>query len=213
MEITFQHVCSPCEYLIFDDVCSPEELQNCFLEAQLLSAAFKDPKETGSAIEQDGTLKKKNKGIFLQEVYHPNFSIHSPTTQVINKVFNTVRNGNYTPLSYMRYLKNMSGYNVLLSAYKNEDYYLSHQDTSVLTLIFWFGEDSITGGDLVFSDFDHTVLFKKNRAIIFPSHYEHQVTEIKTNLDGYVRFSATAFLVKDGIITPQQPTTVGTNDF
>lgn len=213
MEITFQHVCDPCEYLIFDDVCSSEELQNCFLETQLLSVAFKDPKETGSAKTKEGEIKKKNKGVFLHEIYHPNFSIYSPNSQVINKIFNVAKSGNYTALSYMQYFKNISGYNILLSAYKNGDYYLSHKDSSVLTLIFWFGEESITDGDFIFSNFNHTVPFKKNRAIIFPSHYEHQVTEVKTNLSGYVRFSTTAFLIIDNTKNIQQPTTVGTNDF
>lgn len=213
MEITCQHVCDPCEYLIFDNVCSSEELQNCFLEAQFISAAFKDPKETGSAKTKEGKIKKQNKGVFLHEVYHHNFSNYSSNTQTINKIFNIAKSGNYTALSYMQYLKNISGYNILLSAYKNEDYYLNHRDICVLTLIFWFGEESITGGDLVFSDFNHTILFKKNRAIIFPSHYEHQVTEIKTNLNGYVRFSATAFLLMDNVVNTNQPTTVGTNEF
>lgn len=214
MEITFNHICEPCEYLILDNICTPEELQECLKEMQFLLPAFKEPKYTGSAKEYDGTIKKKNKGTFLQDVYHPNFSTYSFNTKVINKIFETVKSKSYTPLSCMQYLKNISGYDILLSAYKNGDYYLSHKDSSVLTILFWCGEESINGGNLVFTNFNHEVPFKKNRAIVFPSHYEHQVTEIKTDLDGYVRFSATAFLLVDGgFSSANQPTTVGTNDF
>lgn len=213
MEITFQHVCDPCEYLLFDNVCTVEELQKCFLEAQLLSPAFKEPNKTGSAEKEGGGFKKQNSGIFFNEIYTPNFAFSSPMTASLHKIVEIAKEREYTAFSLMNYFKNISGYNVLLSGYKNGDYYESHRDASVLTLLFWFGEENFTGGDLIFTDFDHTVLFKSNRAILFPSYYSHEITEIKSNSENYVRFSATAFLVVDGTRQHKQPATVGTNDF
>lgn len=209
----FQHVCDPCEYLLFDNVCLPEELQKCFLEAKLIAPAFKSPKETGSAKTKTGELKKQNNGVFLQEIYTPNFAFYSPISTLIYKIIEIATERNYTALSQMNYLKNISGYNVLLSGYKNGDYYKSHADNSVLTVLFWFGEENFTGGDLVFTDFNHTVPFKSNRTILFPSYYNHEVTETKSNSEDYVRFSATALLILDGTKQPEQPMTVGTNDF
>ena len=119
----------------------------------------------------------------------------------------------YTALSQMNHFKNIVGYNILLSAYKNNDYYESHQDNSVLTILFWFGDSDNKGGDLVFTDFNHTIPFASNRALVFPSYYQHEVTKVETNKQGYVRYSATALLCIDGLPVPKQPATVGTNDF
>lgn len=212
MEVTFQHICDPCEYLLFDNICSPKELQKCFSEAQLLSAAFKEPKETGSAKTEDGKFKKQNKGIFFKEIYTPNFAFYSPIANSVHKIIEVAKERSYTAFSQMNYLGNVSGYDVLLSAYKNGDYYESHKDSSVLTLLFWFGETD-KGGDLIFTSFNHTVPFVSNRIVIFPSYYQHEVTKVETTKEEYVRFSVTAFLMIDGSISIKQPTTIGTNDF
>lgn len=212
MEMIFQHVCNPCEYLLFDNVCTPEELQKCFVEAELLSPAFKEPKETFPAKTKDGKIKKQSDGIFLQELYTPNFALYSPIATTLHKIIKITKEKQYTAPSQINYVKKSSGYSVLLSGYKNGDYYERHADSSVLTVLFWFGE-TVTGGDLSFTSFNHVVPFVSNRVIIFPSYYEHEVTKVETNKEGYVRFSATAFLVIDGTIQPEQPNTVGTNDF
>lgn len=213
MEITFQHVCDPCEYLLFDNVCTPEELQKCFNEAELLAPAFKEPKETGAEKTNEGKFKKQNKGIYLQETYTPAFAFYSPISMSLHKGIEIARKREYTVFSLMNYLKDISGYNVLLSAYKNGDYYKSHKDVSVITVLFWFGKENFTGGDLVFTDFNHIVPFKSNRIVVFPSYYKHEISETKSNSEDYVRFSATAFLLIDGLGTIKQPSTVGTNDF
>jgi hypothetical protein len=213
MEMMFQHVCNPCEYIMLDGVCNKQELTRCFLEAELVSPAFDDPKNTGSAKDEKGNVKKQNKGIFFQKIYTPNFAFVSPITIQIHKIIETLKNRDYTALSQINFLKSVSGYDVLLSGYKNGDHYKSHKDASVLTLLFWFGKENFTGGDLIFTDFNHTVPFKFNRAILFPSYYNHEVTETKSDSEDYVRYCATAFLMIDGSAKPQQPMTVGTAEF
>lgn len=210
--MTFQHICSPCEYLLLDNVCEFEELQKCFVEAELLSPAFKEPKETGSAKTKDGKFKKQNRGVFLDALYTSEFAFYSPISTSLHKIVTTAKEKQYTALSQMNYLKNISGYNILLSAYKNGDYYETHADTSTLSVLFWFGEAD-KGGDLTFTDFNHTVSFASNRALVFPSYYQHEITKVETDKEGYVRYSATAFLLIDGTKQLEQPATVGTNDF
>lgn len=207
LEMTFEHICNPCEYLLFDNVCTPKELQKCFLEIELLSSAFSGPNETGAAKTEDGEYKKQNGGVFLSTVYTPNFALYSPITTVLNKIIETTKAKQYTALSQMNFVKKISGYNVLLSGYKNGDFYNSHTDISILTVLFWLGED-VNGGDLVFSSFNHKIPFVSNRVVIFPSYYAHEVTKVETNKDGYVRFSATAFLLIDTNQHIQQPATV-----
>lgn len=213
MEMMFRHVCDPCEYIILDDVSSENELNKCFVEADLISPSFEDPKGTGSATDKKGDLKKQNKGVFFQKIYTSEFAYSSPISIQVNKVVETLKVREYTALSQMRHLKHVSGYNILLSGYRNGDYYKSHQDVAVLSLLFWFGKENFTGGDLIFTDFNHTVPFKSNRAILFPSYYNHEVTETKSSSEDYVRYCATAFLIIDSSLKLEQPMTVGTNDF
>jgi Rps23 Pro-64 3,4-dihydroxylase Tpa1-like proline 4-hydroxylase len=209
----FQHVCDPCEHIVLDNVCSEKELEKCFLEAELVSPAFEDPKNTGTAKDGRGNSKKQNKGVFFSKIYMPEFALVSPIAVQIHKVVEALKSKEYTAFSQMNFLKNVSGYDVLLSAYKNGDHYKSHTDASVLTMLFWFAKETFTGGDLIFTDFNHTVQFKSNRAILFPSYYNHEVTETKSESKEYVRFSATAFLMIDGLVKIQQPKTVGTAEF
>lgn len=211
--MTFQHICNPCEYLLFDNVCTPELLNSCFNEAKLIEPAFKEPSETGSATTDCGKIKKQNSGIFLNEVYAASFATYSPIVSSFNNVFKTAKNKQYTALSQMNYLSKIAGYNILLSAYKDGDFYESHTDLSVLTVLFWFGEHDNKGGDLIFTQFNHTVSFVSNRAIIFPSYYEHKVSKIETSKDKYVRYSVTALLCIDGMPVNNQPTTTGTAEF
>lgn len=213
MEIMFRHICDPCEYILLDDVCTEQELAKCFLESDLVSPSFEDPKGTGSATDKNGNLKKQNKGVFFPKIYTPEFAFFSPISVQINKAVETLRNRDYTALSQMRHLKHVSGYNILLSAYKNGDYYTSHQDVAVLSLLFWFGKEKFTGGDLIFTDFNHTVPFKSNRVILFPSYYNHEVTETKSDSQDYVRYCATAFLIIDNSPKLEQPMTTGTTEF
>lgn len=213
MEMIFNHVSNPCEYLLLDNVCSQEELKNCFNETKLIALAFKEPKETGSAKDNFGNYKKQNMGVFLSHLYTPQFAMYSPITNVIHSVITKIKSYEYTPHSQFNYLRCVFGYDVLVSAYKNNDYYSQHFDAATLTLLFWFGEENINGGDLNFPEFNHVVKFKSNRAIIFPSYYQHEVTKVKAEKDGYVRYCATSFMKIDDTREVQQPITVGTNDF
>lgn len=211
MHITFTHVCDPCEYLILDNVCTSKELDKCFSEVELLSSMLKDPNKTLSARDENGKIKKKNKGIFLNEIYSPELIQHSPIYVATSKVLGTAKKQQYTVYSQMNFLNLTNSLFVLLSAYKNGDHYLSHKDNSTLSLLFWFGKHDFTGGDLLLKDFNHTIPFVSNRGIIFPSYYDHEVTKIESKVEDYVRYTATGFLQISGL--SNQPTTVGTNDF
>jgi Rps23 Pro-64 3,4-dihydroxylase Tpa1-like proline 4-hydroxylase len=213
MEMILTHVCDPCEYIVLDNVCSEQELTKCFLEADLISPSFEDQKNTGSAKDEKENVKKQNKGVFFRKIYTPDFAFVSPISIQIHKAIETLKTREYTALSQMNFLKSVFGYDVLLSAYKNGDHYKSHNHASVLSLLFWFGKENFTGGDLVFSHFNHTVPFKSNRAILFPSYYNHQITEVKSDSEDYVRYCVTAFLLINGTLKPEQPMTTGTAEF
>lgn len=70
-----------------------------------------------------------------------------------------------------------------LSYYREGDFYAPHRDSTEygLTFVYLLGEKKFQGGALSFQleGKKHTVRFKSNRAIIFPSHLLHEVTKVK----------------------------------
>ena len=61
----------PFEYIIIDNTYTDEELRLIFLELDFwaISGNLMEPEHTGTAREHNGEPKKKNAGVFLDEVY------------------------------------------------------------------------------------------------------------------------------------------------
>jgi predicted 2-oxoglutarate/Fe(II)-dependent dioxygenase YbiX len=82
-----------------------------------------------------------------------------------------------------------------LSYYRDGDFYAPHRDSTEygVTFVYLLGDRNFRGGGLRFKleGKSKTVRFKPNRAIIFPSHLLHEVTEVKGN---GVRISLQFFL-------------------
>jgi hypothetical protein len=199
-KVEVKHIWENAEYLFIKNVCSEDELRLCKNELEILSYGLETPEKTGSGKHENGKLKKENKGIFFGCVYVPKFGDYSPCTKVIEKVIKVVRAGNYTPHSIFNYIaQNIVSYQILFSAYSNNDYYEAHRDATTLTFLFWLKNKNFTGGDLKFTDFNEEVLFEDNSVIIFPSHYQHEVSKVDTSEDGYVRYVVSAFLTPVGL--------------
>ena len=187
------------EYVRIDNVCSQEQLQACLQELKFLLPAFKEAEHTGvkkpEHIDVDIKEFKKNKAVFLNEVYHQNFAEYSPNISVLTKTVKELKDTDFTACSAMNYLKISGvGFSVHLGAFKNGGYYKPHRDSSTITVLFWVSEENFNGGDLIFTDFNYTVPFKNNTIIAFPSHYIHEITPVVHSNEEYVRFCATAFV-------------------
>lgn len=181
--------------------CGPEllfaKLDNCDNERhelKLLEPILNKPEETGTACDKDGKPKKKNRGIFFSDVYMPTYAECSPVSRTLEAFVKTAKEASYTPNSAFQGLYSIEGFNVLFSAYRNGDHYKAHRDTAKLTVLFWLGEKDFDGGDLYLPDFDYTISYEPNKLIMFPSYYQHEVTPIKTDKEGYVRYCASAFI-------------------
>lgn len=189
------HKWEKAEYILVKNVCSEDELRLCKNELEIVLPALKSPEFTSSATDENGNFKKKNIGLYFNNIYNPTFVDFSPCTKIIDKVLKIVSTGNFTPHSSMNYMK-VGGYcyDLLFGAYKNKDYYKPHKDCSTLTLLFWLKNKEFSGGNLTFVDFDEKILFEDNAILIFPSYYMHEVDEVTSSHDGYVRYVVTAFL-------------------
>lgn len=197
-------------FLTFENVFDEKELSYIWKEAIFLCDENKlhTPKETGSATKKDGNnlvYKKENKGIFLNKCYYYNFSnylrlykkflnnIIAEKEKIISKDYN------------MKLFFNTNTDYTLLSYYENEDYYLSHDDISCWTYVFWLFEEPkfFKGGDLIFDDFDYKIDIKNNMSALFPSWVNHSVSKIIMNdndkiCSGKGRFAYSTFFTMQG---------------
>lgn len=76
-------------------------------------------------------------------------------------------------------LKVTNNYSVLYGEYENNDFYMSHKDDSVKTLVYFYRNlsDNFDGGELRVNDkiFKH----QNNDSVIFNGDYEHEVKTVK----------------------------------
>ena len=94
----------------------------------------------------------------------------------------------------------------MISYYESGDYYKPHHDTFMYTVLIWLTKKPKmwTGGDLSvypIKNKKEKVLFKNNRAVIFPCMMNHEVSPIewikKPKDIGYGRYTITYFLYFD----------------
>ena len=169
------------------NVFNAQQIERVWSTYSFLKDSFLDPEHTGSATHNDGTFKKRNKGIFLTDV-HPTpllcdeirkviFSgVYSVSDQfAVDSVYNSASITNWDSQLMQYYLK-------------NGDEYEAHCDTSLFTALMFFNQEpkNFTGGDITFPEFNVTVPFKNNCGIIFPGKAQHKVkpvTQINSSTD------------------------------
>jgi Rps23 Pro-64 3,4-dihydroxylase Tpa1-like proline 4-hydroxylase len=177
-------------YLVYDDFFNKEEMSKIWTELTFLTSPEKmlTPEKTGSALDKEGRILKKNSAIFLESFYGDrNMSYISTIT---NKVFDKqIADDLIMVGGLFDFIKVTNVEYNFLSYYENNDYYDFHRDTSIFTALMWLNKEpkKFEGGDLVFNELNETIEYKSNRLVIFPSFYYHAVTPIKM-IDNYVPF-------------------------
>ena len=166
-------------YLLKRDVFSDEELHLIFDELQFLNNSYlMQPPENTAAAAIDGHIIKKNKGVFLRNVYcrEDASSIIRLLKDKLEQYVIEYSNVHITNL-------NAAGTNelwFLVSYYENADYYKPHEDATFATALFWFNKEpqKFTGGDLTFNNTNEVVDYKNNSMIIFPGWARHSVSPV-----------------------------------
>jgi Rps23 Pro-64 3,4-dihydroxylase Tpa1-like proline 4-hydroxylase len=88
----------------------------------------------------------------------------------------------------------------MISRYGNGDYYKPHKDNSLFTALLWLNREpkEFSGGNLTFTSHNHTIEYKNNRCIIFPSVTTHEVSEVFMDAESTNgRFCITIFSIID----------------
>jgi len=163
-------------------------------EYSILKDSLNGADKTYSADDGYGNTLKENRGIFLCDVYTPEYSFMSPAGRIFEKIFKEISRQIFPIKSAMNYFKSSEGINVLLSEYKKGNYYKPHRDTSSLTMLIWPMPKTFTGGDLVLVDFNHKIFCEQGTGVIFPSHYLHESEEIICDNETDAKVTYTAFV-------------------
>lgn len=170
----------PFEYIIIDDTYTEEELKLIFLELNFWSDSNKlmDPEHTASAKWPDGTSKKKNKGLFLDDAYtNRNYSNILKLNRKIYEIQTE------QPSVILNFLKDSNYDSTLISYYENLDCYKAHKDSSIITAVTYLYKQpkAFEGGDLLITDYGIAFEPWFNRTYIMFGVLEHEVIEIKMN--------------------------------
>ena len=189
----------PFPYLKIENMYSDEELDLISQELVFLNHKNKleSPEQTGSAIENDIVLKQ-NTGLFLDDLYKKR-EISNILT-INRKLFDDEYLKSYASLNFgYKSILECNCDATLISYYENGGHYRPHKDKSIHTALTWFFKIPrlFKGGNLIFSEYDHTIEIDHNMTIIFPSFVLHSVEEVsmEENLPhGFGRYCMSQFM-------------------
>ena len=164
-----------------------QQIERVWSTYSFLKDSFLDPEHTGTAMHDDGTPKKRNKGIFLTDV-HPIPSVCDEIRKVIFRGIAGIVD--QFPIDSVYRSASITNWDSQLMQYylKDGDEYEAHRDTSLFTALTFFNQEpkNFTGGDITFPEFNVAVPFKNNCGIIFPGIAQHKVkpvTQINSSTD------------------------------
>lgn len=188
----------PFPFLIIENVFSDDQLEIIWKELEYYCSDydnfFLSPESTGGAMDGPKYIKK-NAGLFLQEAWaRPNCSA---INRFISPVLMAYPKSDWVDKNYYFQDHQWNQISVLISHYKDGDYYKPHRDLTMATHCLWLYKEpkKFEGGEFKFTDYDLTIEGKNNSMVIFPGPIKHEVSEVKnlsTNpLDG--RFCVSYF--------------------
>jgi hypothetical protein len=170
----------PIPYVIIDEVYNEEELQRIYRELEFLYPKLLDPTRTGTATDKNNVPIKKNRGVFLEDLYL--LREFSDILTINRKLYtNEVYDELIKASPLFSLIKSLNKDTTLVSYYENSDYYEPHSDSSIITTCTWFFQEpqNFTGGDFILSDYNIRIPVRNNQAIIIFGSIRHEVTEIK----------------------------------
>lgn len=168
-------------------------------EYNLIKEKLDDPEETefakrSGATTPEGVPLKKNTGIFLSQVYMPEYAFISPAGSLFGEIFEKLKARSFPIKSVMNSFKSTSGFDVLMSRYDMGNYYKPHRDQTTLTILVWPLEKKYKGGNFIFPDLDLKLTCEGGTGVIFPGHYRHGVEEVFSENKDDVRVTFTGFV-------------------
>lgn len=182
---------TPVPHCIIRNYYTQQELHKIFAEIKFLEDKLLPPEQTGTAIDENNKPKKRNKGIFIDDLYTKRemSSILQMNKKIASNEIWIHLNGKHWFYNYLKPSERLTA-KTLLSVYDDGDYYKSHTDSAMVTAIsyHWNEPKPFEGGELYFGDY--RVPIENNSLLIFPSCTEHEVKCTK----GTGRYAITQFI-------------------
>lgn len=191
---------NPVDHLLIYNTFTDEELRLIWQELDFLTHPnkLKNPKDTKSAID-NGEVIKKNRGIFLDELYADrNISnILTINRKLLTwEIFKNLSNENFI---ISETLKNINHDTTLISYYEDNHEYKFHHDTSFITIVSYFYKEpkAFSGGNFFLLNDNSKIDIFNNMSIVFFSAIPHAVEKVSIEYQlksGYGRYCMSQFL-------------------
>ncbi len=191
-------------FIVIDNWYTPYEEKNVWKELDFYASQenVERAENTYVATHDDGKPKSKASRFHIQEFYTPSGRQRSHIFNNMYKIrvpefHNMVRE--IKP--FYRSFLSTNADSTLISYYEDSEYYESHWDDYAWTMLIWFVREPrlFDGGDFTFTDSKLKVKLKQNRALFFPSMFEHSVNPVKMHTEpkdsGYGRYTITHFFI------------------
>ena len=173
------------DYIIIDNYYLDAELELIKQEIIELLKYRDEPSGIASATNVDGSYKRKGTGIFIQELYK-DYLNSSCIYRLSRKLFSKEIYEKVEPFNVIyKHIRFNNKEGVLVSYYEDGDKYDAHEDTTTITAISFHKIGNVSGGSLVFPEFEEIIEFKENRMVLFPGCVEHKVEEVKAPPGSY----------------------------
>jgi len=164
---------------IIDEFYNTNELQEVNKEIKDLYKFKQEASLTNAATDNNKTNKiKTGSGVLLYDYYTD--PRQSPIIVYNQKVFTNSYldklieyNINY------KHIRKSNLDSILLNYYDNNQYYDSHEDRTLYTVLVLLNIGKFKGGGVYFKEIDKEIEFKENRAIIFPGCVTHKAMPIQ----------------------------------
>ena len=174
----------PFEHYVWNNIFSETELKQIWIELDFLSNGnfFHRPDQN---IRNSVALDPAGNSLANRHCVHLNDSILD--FRFNSKIYELFRSKFYSSEFYnngvgplMKYVSKSNQDSIIVSYYKDQDYYKPHTDISAATICFYLWKDKkdFEGGDLLFTEYDYTYTPNFNSAIMFPSCMEHEAKKI-----------------------------------
>ena len=185
------HICNDNKefpFLYVDDWYTPEEEELIWKELDFYTnpttmhrAENETEKGAGAAMREDGTLMSNAWRLYLDLTYNRREVSHILRLQPLKVKSDEMQTAiDETGPNFRLY--GITNYDqMMVNYYENSDYYESHMDFNVMTIVCWFHRTpkAYTGGDVTFHDIDTILECNHNRMVMFPSYYFHEVLPVK----------------------------------
>ena len=195
-KLHFSYIASNIDAVVIDNFYTKEQLDIVLGECISLIPLMMPPDKTASATGSNNEYIKNNYGAFVDE---SNSKLVSFDYNMIRS--DTVRNQLMKFNSMYKIFKNINNSSTLVSYYTDGDYYDSHTDFAIFTVLVWVYKEpkQFSGGEIILEsvvdDSKATIDCLNNRALIFPSCTPHKVLKVSMeDIPAAGRFCITHFL-------------------